>query len=100
VKRGPNNDTLALCALASAKLFDAQQWVWARRNAPYCDENLDVPDAERILHSLTEMVDRVMSDGGGINRTGRLMVEACEQICSGCDGVCVTVWQQLGEVEV
>lgn len=97
---GPDNDTLALCALAAQKLFEAQQWAWCKLNShkqpePSLDD-LDVPDAERILHTLTDLVDLALVDGRASR--GRLMVEACTTACSGCDARCVQVWQHLGEV--
>ena len=47
--QGAENRTLAECALASARLFEAQQWKWSRGADP---SELDVPDAERILEML------------------------------------------------
>ncbi len=89
------NRTLADCALASARLFEAQQWKWARH---YDYHELDVPDAERILEMLQHLYESAMAGSedsyGGWCRSGsgRLRVEVDRE-----DGS-VTVWQQLGEI--
>ena len=101
-RQGPEDNTLALCALAASKLFEAQQWAWAKAN--WCDQpvatvdDLDVADAERILQTITYLADEALKHGR--SSTGRLMVEACPTVCDDCEGRCTTVWQHLGEVEL
>ena len=93
--QGPENRTLAECALASARLFEAQQWKWGRRGNY---DSLDVPDAERILQMLHGLFNSAMEAAascgeGGRSSSGRLRVEVTD------DGY-VEIWQRLGELEV
>jgi hypothetical protein len=103
--QGAENRTLAECALASARLFEAQQWKWARN--PSADlYDLHVPDAERILQTLQGLFDSAMEAAascgeGGRSSTGRLRVEVCTDECAhSCEVRCVQIWQRLGELEV
>lgn len=103
--QGPENRTLAECAIASARLFEAQQWKWGRQNSPLSGD-LDVPDAERILQTLQGLFESAMEAAlscgeGGRSSTGRLRVEVCCDECAHSREVrCVQIWQRLGELEV
>lgn len=101
--QGLENRTLAECALASARLFEAQQWKWSSK--PYAPDNLHVPDAERILEMLQGLfcsaMDAAGSGEGSSSRSGRLRVDVCSDDCArSCEVRCVQIWQQLGEIEV
>jgi hypothetical protein len=84
-------ETLADCAIVAGRVYEAQQWHWAR-NPRYQtpeDRELIVPDAERILEMLTGMVEYLYSDRRiSWTAQGRLMVMRREDS--------IGVYQELG----